>query len=300
MPERIAEVLHPVTHGVYIDATAGFGGHARLMIDTLGSDGQAFLIDQDPAAQAALRSNFDQDRRVHIIASNFREIPWETLPPAQAILFDLGVSSVQLDEAERGFSFQHDGPLDMRMDPASPFTAATIVNTWSEERLSDILWCYGEERQSRTIARAILKARQTTNFLRTEQLKDLIHATIGNSKRYRIDSATRSFQALRIAVNDELTALSTTLPRAAAALAPGGRLAVISFHSLEDRIVKQIFKQLTTAAIDPITGQIAEPSMYVMVTKKPLTASVTEIDSNPRARSAKLRVIQAVENKTKK
>lgn len=297
MPECIADTLRPVADGVFIDATAGFGGHARIMVDTLGENGQAFLVDQDPTARADLQASFCQDARVHIMASNFRHILWETLPPAQAILFDLGVSSAQLDEAERGFSFQHDGPLDMRMDPETDFTAATIVNTWNEERISDILWRYGEERQSRAIARAILAARQNTELRSTEQLRNLIHATIGNSKRYRIDSATRSFQALRIAVNDELTALSETLPRAASALAPGGRLAVISFHSLEDRIVKQIFRQLTTARIDPFTGQIAEKSKYVMVTKKPLIASGTEIDSNPRARSAKLRVIQAVENK---
>lgn len=300
IPEEVLEGLHPQPGQTYIDATAGFGGHAAAILERIGETGQAILVDQDPDALAHLRERFGDDPRVTIVEDNFRSLTWETLPPADLILFDIGVSSAQLDEPERGFSFQQDGPLDMRMDQAQSLTAATIVNTWAEQDIANTLFRFGEERQSRAIARAIVKARENETFSKTLQLSALIHATIGKGKHNQIDSATRSFQALRIAVNDELAALTETLPRAAAALSADGRLAVISFHSLEDRIVKHTFATLTTALKDQITGQITVPASYQLVTKKPLIASATEIDSNPRARSAKLRIIQAAENKPKK
>lgn len=293
--EEVVSVLQPKPGETYIDLTAGFGGHAATILEYIGLSGQALLFDQDRAAIHALETRFADAKNVLISRVNFADIDWSVIPPADMILMDLGVSSVQIDQPERGFSFQEDGPLDMRMDDRSGQTAADIVNSYGEAQLADIIFRYGEERRSRAIARRIVSSRAEVPFRTTGQLADVVRSVVPSG---RIDGATRTFQALRIAVNDELRALEETLPKALDKLAPGGRLAVISFHSLEDRIVKHILRDKTTPVWDTITGQPLQESMFQPVTisgrvsKKPLTASDQEIAYNPRARSAKLRAVE--------
>lgn len=299
--DEVVATLKPKPDAVYIDGTAGFGGHAAAILEQLGPHGKAFLYDQDPDAVAALRERFAGDERVTITQANFATIPWSTLPPADMILLDIGVSSKQLGDGQRGFSFQNDGPLDMRMNPSIGETAADLVAQLPETELADVLWRYGEERASRRIAKAIVKARHEAPITTTKQLAEIIRtALLGRGGQGKIDPATRSFQALRIAVNHELDVLSTTLPRAAEHLAPGGRLVVLSFHSLEDRIIKHFMRDITTPLCDNITGQPLAVSPFNLVTKRPLTASPEELVTNPRARSAKLRALQAVEKKNPK
>ena len=216
--------------------------------------------------------------------------------PVDGILLDLGLSSDQLADRERGFSFAHDAPLDMRFDPSYGVSAADLVNTLPEQELADIIWRYGEERRSRAIARRIAEVRQRALIVRTSELARLV-AGVVHGRPGGIHPATRTFQALRIAVNDELASLETALPAAIDLLRPGGRLAVISFHSLEDRIVKQTFQREERGCICPpelpecICGRTPRLSI---VTRHPLTASDDEIAANPRARSAKLRVAEKV------
>ena len=284
LPVETLSALAPLQGETYIDTTAGLGGHAQLVINEIGDTGQAWLIDQDTSAIAELTRSFEPQSNVHVVHSNFATIDWSSLPQADMILMDLGVSSMQLDTPTRGFSFQSDGPLDMRMDQTTGRSAHHLVNESREDNLADIIYQYGEEHRSRKIARAIVAARPLQT---TQELRQVIHDAIG--KGGRTDSATLTFQALRIAVNEELKALEETLPKAAAQLKLGGRLAVISFHSLEDRIVKNYFRSLTTPEVSPITGQPITEVSFTSVTKKPRIASATEINSNPRARSAKLR-----------
>ncbi len=288
--EEVVRVAKPQTGEIYIDLTAGFGGHAAAILESIRDSGEAWLIDQDNDAVEALTECFQQQGNVRIVHENFARLDWGTLPPADIILLDAGVSSKQLDDPTRGFSFKHDGPLDMRMDTTARVSAYQLVNELPESELADIIYQYGEERQSRRIAKAIVSVRSEKKISTTANLVDIIHHSIGNGGK--IDSATKTFQALRIAVNDELHALERVIPKAASNLKPGGRLIIISFHSLEDRIVKEAFRALTTSDIDPITGQPTNTPLFTLVTKKPMTASPEEIDINPRARSAKLRAVE--------
>ncbi|MEI7818704.1 MAG: 16S rRNA (cytosine(1402)-N(4))-methyltransferase RsmH, partial [bacterium] len=249
-----------------------------------------WLIDQDSTATEALETRFEGDQRVRVRQDNFGSLDWQTLPPFDIILIDLGVSSAQLDTADRGFSFRYDGPLDMRMDRSQAMSAFDLINKLDQAELADTIWRYGEEPRSRKIAEAIVKKRGESPIRTTKELLSVIHATIGEGGR--INSATKTFQALRIAVNDELGALERVIPQATNRLKPGGRLLIISFHSLEDRIVKQAFQKLTKPETDPITGQPITIPSFSLVTKKPQIAAPDEIDTNPRARSAKLRAVE--------
>lgn len=287
--DEVLSVLRPTKGEKYLDLTAGFGGHAQSVVDTLGESGEAWLVDRDASAVEALEQRFIGQTNVHVVRQNFALIDWTILPELDLILLDLGVSSRQLDSVERGFSFRSDAPLDMRMDDRQTQTAADLVNQLEEAQLADIVFRYGEERRSRAIARQIVRERKRTPITTTQQLADIIRSVVPSG---RIDGATKTFQALRIAVNGELEALESVLPKAANQLAPGGRLAVISFHSLEDRIVKHFMRDKTQPVWDTITGQPIQESLYNLVTKKPLTAAPEELAYNPRARSAKLRAVE--------
>ncbi|MBE7550640.1 MAG: 16S rRNA (cytosine(1402)-N(4))-methyltransferase RsmH [Anaerolineales bacterium] len=297
--QEIITALQPYSGGVYIDGTIGAGGHAAALLEASAPDGQLFGLDRDQSALEVARRQLERfGHRVHLFHANFDRLAQvaqaQDMPRADGLLLDLGVSSMHLDQPERGFSFQADGPLDMRMDPTTGPTAADLVNSLPEEELANLIYRYGEERHSRRIARAIVKARP---LRRTLELAQIVVRSSGGGRpdRTKIHPATRTFQALRIAVNDELGALERALPQALACLKPGGRLAVISFHSLEDRIVKQYFKQESQDCICPPEQPVCtcrHKATIDIITKRPITASLAEIDANPRARSAKLRVVE--------
>jgi 16S rRNA (cytosine1402-N4)-methyltransferase len=295
--QEVIEALRPQPGGIYIDGTVGAGGHATAILQASSPDGQLFGLDQDPGALEMAKNRLSQfGQRVHLFHANFDRLTElaqaHRIPKADGILLDLGISSMQVDQAERGFSFQVDGPLDMRMNPTVEPTVADLVNRLPEDELANLIYRYGEERQSRRIARAIVKARP---IRRTVELGQVVAKAVGYSRQSKIHPATRTFQALRIAVNDELGALERALPQAIAWLKPGGRLAVISFHSLEDRIVKQYFKQEAQDCLCPPGQPVCtcrHKATINIITKKPITPSLAEIDENSRARSAKLRVIE--------
>ena len=289
--------------GTYVDATIGGAGHARLLLDAAGAQARLIGIDQDPAAlEAAGKVLRDKAGQVTLVHSNFvhlRAILTERgLAPVDGVLFDLGVSSPQLDVARRGFSYQHDAPLDMRMDPTSPITAAHLVATLSEQELTKVISDYGEERWAKRIATFIVKRRQASPIETTGDLVEIIKAAIpAGARRQGPHPARRTFQALRIAVNRELEFLEKTLIDAVKILKPKGRLAVISFHSLEDRIVKETFNRLALGCECPpdlpicVCGKQAE---IEILTKRPIVPTEVEVAQNPRARSAKLRVAKKV------
>jgi 16S rRNA (cytosine1402-N4)-methyltransferase len=292
--------------GTYIDATVGLGGHSCEIAKRLGAPGHLIGLDKDPAALAIAREKLtpvvgvrssvlgetdDQEPKTHdlrpdwpevtLLHRSFAEIAKGQKPSSvDGILADIGVSSLQLDDAARGFSFQAEGPLDMRMDPRSERTAEQVVNHLDERQLADVIYEFGEERRSRRIARAIVRSRPIRS---TAHLADVISAAARSMKPERIHPATRTFQALRIFVNRELDDLRALLEAAPRILKPGGRVVVISFHSLEDRIVKDAFRE----------GAIKDKHFRVL-TKKPVTATELESDRNPRARSAKLRAAEKV------
>jgi 16S rRNA (cytosine1402-N4)-methyltransferase len=289
--------LQPKPGGSYIDGTLGGAGHAEGILTASAPDGRLLGLDADPEAVAfagQLLGPFGG--RVVLEAANFRQVG----PVARAvgfdqvdgILMDLGLSSRQLADAERGFSFNQDGPLDMRMDPGQERSAADLANHLSQEELADLLWRYGEERHSRRIARAIIAARPLTT---TKQLADLVERTVG--RREKIHPATRTFQALRIAVNDELEALSQALVQAVELLRPQGRLAIIAFHSLEDRLVKRFYQQESRDCLCPPEIPICvcqHQATLRVLTTKPVRPGAEEIARNPRSRSARLRVAERV------
>jgi len=281
-----------------VDATFGAGGHARLLAQDLRGNGKLVAIDRDPSAKA----HFDRFKAqagvdVRFLRGDFALVLTQLSTndiKADAILLDVGVSSMQIDRPERGFSYATDAPLDMRMDPSGEITAATIVNTWDEKELATIFRRYGEERYAGPIARAIVRRRAERAFFRTADLVDVIKLAIPTPARFgEGHPAKRVFQALRIAVNDELGQLEAALPAAVAMLRPGGRLAVISFHSLEDRIVKQFMvagaKGCTCPPDFPICVCGKEPELRLL-TRKPVRPSASELDRNPRAASSRLRV----------
>lgn len=303
IPVLLDEVLrglnpHPGQH--HIDATLGAGGHAEAILQAIAPDGQVLALDADPVALNSARQRLaPYNDRVHLVNANFAQLATIArsydFVPVHGVLLDLGLSSVQLSAAERGFSFQSEGPLDMRYDPSGPITAADLVNSLSQSELADLLYRFGEERRSRGIARAIVAARPIYS---TQELADVVARAVGGRRGAKIHPATRTFQALRIAVNDELGALSSALPEATTILAPGGRLAVISFHSLEDRIVKNFFIQESKDCIcppDQPTCTCGHRATLRIITRKPIIASSDETRVNPRARSAKLRVAERME-----
>lgn len=298
--EECLEALCIRPSGIYVDGTLGRAGHSLAICQFL-TTGRLIGIDRDEAALAAARERLaDYADRVTLVHSNFDRLGeiLASLAPegADGMLFDLGVSSPQLDESERGFSYMHDAPLDMRMDRTAALTAAEVVNTWSCEELRRILYEYGEERYAPAIARRICQTRQEQPIETTLQLAELIRGAMPpQALREKQHPAKRSFQAIRIAVNGELDALPPMLEAACDFLRPGGRLAVISFHSLEDRIVKNALRQLATGCTCPPEFPVCvcgkTPKMKI-ITRKPVLPGSAELLENPRARSAKLRVAE--------
>lgn len=290
-------------HGTYVDATVGGGGHAGRIAKGLGEDGLLIAFDQDKDALKAAKERLSiYKERIQFIHSNFRGLKGELeklgAPHIDGILFDLGVSSPQLDRGERGFSYQADAPLDMRMNQEMKLTAGEIVNTWSYSDLVSIFFKYGEEKFSKQIARKIEEHRKTEEICTTHQLVEIIKEGIpAPARRKGGHPAKRIFQALRIAVNDELEAFNDALHQAAETVEIGGRIAVITFHSLEDRICKQAFKKWSTAKETPRNLPVipeGHEAPFKLVNKKPITASETELSDNRRSRSAKLRIAEKV------
>ncbi len=276
--------------GIYVDGTFGRGGHSRAILEALAGSGELNALDQDPTAIEHARTAFAQDANFHIHHRNFAELAQvaETAGIAgriDGVLLDLGVSSPQLDEAERGFSFGKDGPLDMRMNTTAGASAAEWLAQAEEAEIADVLWRYGDERNSRRIARRIVNQRIEAPLLRTAQLAELIASVPGPRSRH-IHPATRSFQAIRIHINRELDVLSSVLAQAVSVLAPGGRLAVISFHSLEDRIAKRFIRDASQSVAD---GLELHPTLRRIAKQFP---SPQESSDNPRSRSAVLRVAE--------
>jgi 16S rRNA (cytosine1402-N4)-methyltransferase len=292
------EGLRVTPDGTYLDGTFGRGGHARGVLQRLGPGGRLLLMDKDPEAIAVARREFGADPRVSVFHGSFAELArWDaTAGGLDGILLDLGVSSPQLDIADRGFSFSKDGPLDMRMDSSSGESAAQWLAHADEREIADVLWTYGEERQSRRIARAIVAARATQPIERTAQLAELIARAVPRGAA-KIHPATRSFQAIRIHVNRELEDLEAGLEAAFARLRPGGRLAVISFHSLEDRIVKRF---IAARAKAPPADRRMPVEVEFTPTLRAIGGAVkaddAEVEANPRARSAVLRVAERLGN----
>lgn len=277
---EVLEGLQPRPGGVYIDGTVGAGGHAAGLLERSGPDGRLLGLDRDPAAIAQARVRLAPfGERVRLVCASYTRLA-EFAPEASAdgLLLDLGLSSLQLDDPARGFSFQSDGPLDMRFGPDLELTAGEIVNTWPLDELADLLFEFGEERHSRRIARAIGAARPITG---ARALAETVARAVGG-RREKIHPATRTFQALRIAVNGELDAVAAVLPLAVRTLRPGGRLAVITFHSLEDRLVKRFIRDQAATSVPALR----------MITRKPIEAAPEAVAANPRARSAKLRLAE--------
>jgi 16S rRNA (cytosine1402-N4)-methyltransferase len=292
---EIIHALQPKNEGYYVDGTLGAGGHARGILDACAPDGRLLGLDVDPQALALARETLaPYGERVRLLQASYdsltetlHEIGWDEV---DGIVLDLGLSSMQLDSPERGFSFQQDAPLDMRFDPASPTTAADLVNALPGDELADLIFRYGEEHASRRIAQAIVKARPLQT---TRQLAAVIESVV--PRKGRVHPATQTFQALRIAVNNELERVENVLPQAVAALRSGGRLAIISFHSLEDRIVKEYFRRESKDLVNPPFERIYEVEKKATlkeINRKVIIPGKAEIEANPRARSAKLRIAE--------
>ena len=294
--KEIIHALQPKRGGRYVDGTVGAGGHARGILEASAPDGQLLGLDVDPQALALARETLaPYEQRVHLaqasyttLSAQLKNLQWDSV---DGIVLDLGASSMQFDTPERGFSFQNDAPLDMRFGPHALQTAADIVNTFDERELADLIYEYGEDRDSRKIARAIVNKRPLQT---TRELVAVIEA-VSPRRGDRVHPATKTFQALRIAVNDELASIKTVLPQAVASLKSGGRLAVISFHSLEDRIVKEFFREQSKDLVNPPYEQlyaVERKAIIKEVTRKPIAPSEEETKDNPRARSAKLRIAE--------
>ena len=285
--------------GWYVDATYGRGGHSAEILARLGAQGRLLALDKDKEAVAHGESRFAADDRFAIVHAGFEELEAVVATrlagrKLDGVLLDLGVSSPQLDQPARGFSFAHDGPLDMRMNTSAGATAAEWLASVSQQELADVLFRYGEEPRARQIAAAIVRAREAAPIATTGALADLIAAHAGRRDQSRLHPATRAFQAIRIAVNAELAALESVLPQAVALLAAGGRLVVISFHSLEDRIVKRFFAREARGdeayAGLPNVPPHARPRLRLV--GKLVRPGADEVESNPRARSARLRIAE--------
>ena len=293
--QEIIHALQPKSPGCYIDGTVGAGGHARGVLEACAPAGRLLGLDLDPQALALARETLaPYGRRFELAQASYDSLPeamqkigWELV---DGILLDLGVSSMQLDTPERGFSIQYEAPLDMRFDPGFGLTAAQLINSLPEEDIAEILFKYGEEPRAKSIAKMIVEGRPIET---TTQVAEI--AKRAYPEYSRVHPATRTFQALRIAVNDELAALENVLPKAASALRPGGRLAVISFHSLEDRIVKDFIRQESKDKINPPYEQLYEVERKAVlkeINRKPIIPDEDAIRNTPRSRSAKLRVAE--------
>ncbi|NHZ72273.1 MAG: 16S rRNA (cytosine(1402)-N(4))-methyltransferase RsmH [Aquificales bacterium] len=293
---EVLDYLKLRPNGAYIDGTLGAGGHTAGILEATAPDGRVLGFDKDPEAIGFAGAKLERfGKRVTLVNQSYTEMP--TTAPAlgfdqvDGILLDLGLSSRQLDDGMRGFSFRYEAPLDMRFNQTQGTTAADLVNNLTEAELADIFWRYGEEKRGRKMARIIVANRPITT---TSQLADLIAANAGQRRR-RIHPATLVFQALRIAVNQELEAVETGIPAAINLLKPGGRIAVISFHSLEDRFVKRLFRQLSLDCVCPPEQLICicdTQAIIKRVSRKAIKASKAEIEANPRSRSARLRVAE--------
>lgn len=298
--EETVDLLLTDPNGIYVDCTIGGTGHSKLLLSRLTPQAKLIGIDQDERAISHARKIFAGDERVILIKENFRNLERILtdlgLLPVKGIMFDLGVSSPQLDEAARGFSYMQDAWLDMRMDTTSDLTAYEIVNTWEEKKLERIIRQYGEERWARRIAHFIVEARAKNTIERTGRLVEIIKAAIpAAARREGPHPAKRTFQALRIAVNDELGVLEQVLDQALSCLDGGGRVAVITFHSLEDRIVKNKMQSWTGKCTCPKDLPVCccgAQKLARIITRKPLLPSEQEVKNNPRSRSAKLRIAE--------
>jgi 16S rRNA (cytosine1402-N4)-methyltransferase len=292
--KHIVDGLITDPSGVYVDATLGGGGHAAALLDALAPAGRVLGIDRDPEALAAARERLHDDvaaGRFRAVHGNFGDLESlldaEKVIPVDGVLFDLGVSSHQIDEAARGFSFQQEGPLDMRMNPRAGLTAHQVVNAWRENDLKQAFYRYGEERRAPQIARAIVTARPIET---TDALADVIRGAV--PERDEVKTLARVFQAIRIVVNDELDVLERALEQAASVVRPGGRIAVISYHSLEDRRAKRYLRygNFEGEPVRDLYGHLIAP--WREIHRKPIRATDAEVAANPRARSARLRVAE--------
>ena len=294
--QEVLAALRPHAGGRYVDATVGLGGHAREVLAASVPDGELLGIDLDPYALQIARVRLESfGGRAHLVhgassalQAEARELGWKQV---DGILMDLGLSSLQLDLGERGFSFQVEAPLDMRFDPQAALTAAEIVNVWPEQELADLIREFGEEPHSWRVAREIVKARPVET---TTRLAAVVAAAVGRQPG-RIHPATRTFQAVRMAVNGELDLLASALPQALEMLAVGGRLAVISFHSLEDRLVKDTFRQAALDCVCPPAQPVCncdKRATVRLVTRRPIVPADAEVAANKRSRSAKMRVVE--------
>jgi 16S rRNA (cytosine1402-N4)-methyltransferase len=306
--QEVIQALRPVPGDRYVDCTLGAGGHAWGILQDSSPDGEVLGLDVDPQAiqEASIRlARFGE--RMHLVQASYatlseqlKKLGWQSV---NGVLLDLGLSSMQLDTPHRGFSFLQDAPLDMRFDPRSSISAADLVNNLPEAELAQVLSRYGEEPRANRIAQALVRARPITSTFELAELVSQVIGKAGSSKargqrpHNRIHPATRTFQALRIAVNRELDALEHVLPQAVEALAPAGRLVVISFHSLEDRIAKQFIRQETRDCICPPRQPVCtcgHRASLVEVTRHPLRPQLVEVQANPRARSARMRVAEKI------
>jgi 16S rRNA (cytosine1402-N4)-methyltransferase len=296
---EIILALRPRSPGFYVDGTVGAGGHAWGILEASSPEGRLLGLDLDPQAlELANQRLINYGPRAVLVQASYTTLADQVhrlgWPQVDGIVLDLGVSSMQLDTPERGFSFQTHGPLDMRFGPQQPLQAADLVNTLPEADLADLLWRYGDEPQSRRIARAMILARPHST---TTGLAEVISKAVGGRKG-RNHPATRTFQALRIAVNQELQSLEAVLPKALEILVPGGRLAIISFHSLEDRLVKQYFRRESRDCICPPEQLICtcgHKASIIEITRHPINPGAEETNQNPRARSAHLRVAEKLD-----
>lgn len=304
MLDECLEGLFIDPDGIYVDGTLGNGGHAAAIAERLTEKGRLIGFDRDAEAIARVAEKLKSVAdRVILIHDNYANMADQLdrigVDEVNGILLDLGVSSNQLDTAERGFSFMHDGPIDMRMDQSCGVTAAELVNQMSEEELADIIYRYGEERASRRIARAIVEARKAGEIETTASLAAVIERAMGGRKGRKIHPATKTFQALRMAVNDELSGLEQVLESMIDRVADGGRIVILTFHSLEDRIVKKFFTRHIPREESLQGGGVRrhcdEPPVK-WIWKKPMQASEKEQAENPRSRSAKLRAVEVGEN----
>lgn len=302
--EDVVAALQPRSGGHYLDGTFGGGGHARALLEDSAPDGVVLALDADPAAIARaceLQREPGIGERLLAVHANFAELAAvareREMAPLDGVLLDLGLSSFQLDAPERGFAFRFAGPLDMRFDPENGAPASELVNFLPERDLADLIWRYGEEPGSRRIARAIVRAREDAPIETTTRLGEIVSRALGGRRGRETHPATRTFQALRIATNAELAALEKALAGAVEVLAPGGRLAVISFHSLEDRIVKRFIERESAACLCPPEVPVCvcghRPRLG-KVTRRAVRPEAAEVAANPRARSAVLRVAERV------
>ncbi len=300
LSREVLEALRPAAGGVFVDGTLGGGGHALAILEA-SAKARLIGLDRDETALEAAEERLKGfGGRIELHRANFVEMEkFVAAESCEGVLLDLGVSSPQIDWAERGFSFQQDGPLDMRMDRRDAVTAADIVNTWPEEELANLFWELGEERGSRGIARALAQRRAVRRFETTRDLAEFVAGATGG-RHGRIHPATRVFQALRMEVNRELEAVEDGVQAGWRVLKAGGRLAVITFHSLEDRVVKEFGRELERDYV--VEGEVDRPEFRTpkepegrAISRKPITPSEEEVRENPRARSAKLRVIEKLE-----